>query len=253
MHALILCAGFGTRLGEHTREIPKPMLDLGGRPLVEYIVRNLAACGFTSIAMNLHFLPEVIPAHFGDGESCGVRITYSYEPQLLGTAGGVKKMADTVSPNQPFLVHYGDVLNDVDFGPMVDQHRRTGALVTMLVHQRPGSNSIVGFDEEGRVNLFLERPTDKERHGITASWVNSGVWICSPELLEAIPENTACDMARDILPKLVSQGRVFTYKLDGYRCAVDSEQRLFAARKAIAEGTYKQRWLSWTTESRRAG
>ena len=242
MHALVLCAGFGTRLGEHTRMIPKPMLEIDGRPLAEYIVRHLAWCGCRSFGINLHFLPDVIPAHFGDGGNFYVDITYSPEEQLLGTAGGVKKMAPAIPADKPFLIHYGDVLTDMDFRPMLARHREHKALVTMLVHQRPGSNSVVCLADDGRVEKFLERPTEAERQGITSSWVNSGIWICEPELQAYIPENTICDLARDILPVLVPQGRVFAYPLDGYRCAIDSEQRLAAAREAVSDGRCRLRW-----------
>ena len=93
MKAMVLCAGYGTRLGDLTREIPKPMLPLGDRPMLEYILCHLKRHGFDQVAVNLHFMPEVIQNHFADGARWGVRLTYSHEPQLLGTAGGTKKMA----------------------------------------------------------------------------------------------------------------------------------------------------------------
>lgn len=242
MHALVLSAGFGTRLGALTQLTPKPMLDLHGRPLLEYIVRHLGWCGYRKLGINLHFLPDVIRNHFGSGAEFGASIQYSPEPDLLGTAGGVKQMSDVVASGDHFLVHYGDILTDMDFAPLVARHRENNALVTILVHRRAGSNSIVGFDENGRVNQFLERPTDAERAGIESAWVNSGIWICSPSLLERIPAGVKCDLARDILPTLVADLCVSAYPLEGFRVAIDSEQRLESARSALADGTCQLRW-----------
>ena len=99
MKAMILAAGLGTRLGELTREVPKPMLDIAGRPLLEYNIRNLVRCGFNEIMINLHFLPEMLRGFAGDGSAFGARVEYSYEPMLLGTAGGVRQ-AEGSSPSR---------------------------------------------------------------------------------------------------------------------------------------------------------
>lgn len=242
MHAFVLSAGFGTRLGTLTQLTPKPMLDLHGRPLLEYIVRHLGWCGYRKLGINLHFLPDVIRNHFGSGAPFGASIQYSHEPELLGTAGGVKRMASAASVDEAFLIHYGDVLTDMDFRSLAARHRERRALVTMLVHERPGSNSVVCLGDDGRVTRFLERPTETERQGITSSWVNSGIWVCEPEVLAHIPPDTACDLARDILPKLVPTGRVYAHPLEGYRCAIDSEQRLTAAREAVSSGRCRLHW-----------
>lgn len=142
MKAMVLCAGYGTRLGNLVTEIPKPMLPLGDRPILEYTLRHLARHGFHEVAVNLHFQSEVIRNYFGDGSRFHVRLVYSDEPELLGTAGGVKKMAAFLAGSDPFLVHYGDVVTDQDFTAMLHFHRENNALATLLVHQRENSNSI---------------------------------------------------------------------------------------------------------------
>ena len=239
MKAMILCAGFGTRLGDLTREIPKPMLPLGDRPLVEYILCHLAVHGFNQIAVNLHFMPEIIPAHFGDGSRWAIRLCYTYERQLLGTAGGVKNMAAFLGDGDPFLVQYGDVVTNQDLTAMLHFHRQRRALATLLVHQRAKSNSVVSLDESGRIVNFLERPTDAERRGVESPWVFSGITLCAPELLDAIPPDTACDLPRDIFIKLVPTGRLFGFPLTGRRCAVDSPERLAEARESVRLGHFK--------------
>ncbi len=235
MKAMVLCAGYGTRLGELTKEIPKPMLLLDGQPMLAYILANLKRHGFDHIAINLHFKPELIQNHFGDGARLGVKVTYSHEPTLLGTAGGVKKMEEFFRNEPAFLVQYGDIITDQDFRRMTQFHRERNALATLLVHQRKKSNSVVTLDDEQRITSFLERPTDEARQGRTSPWVNSGVCICAPEILDHIPPHTACDLPRDVFPKLAATRRLFGFPLTGYRCAVDSPERLAEARAALAE------------------
>lgn len=236
MKAMVLCAGFGTRLGGITREIPKPMLPLQGRPMLAYILANLREHGFNRIAINLHFKPEVIRDHFADGAGEKVELAYSHETELLGTAGGIKKMEAFLRDDGAFLVQYGDVVTDQDFSAMMRFHRERKSLATLLLHHRAKSNSIVGLDDEDRIVSFLERPDEKARQGAVSTWVNSGVCICEPEFLAAIPAGVACDLPRDVFPKLISGGRLFGFPLKGYRCAVDSPERLEEVRTAIAEG-----------------
>jgi NDP-sugar pyrophosphorylase family protein len=236
MKAMVLSAGYGTRLGDLTREMPKPMLRLQERPMLEYIIRHLAWHGFDQIAVNLHFMPDVLQNYFGDGSFLGVKLIYSYEPELLGTAGGIKKMAGFLGDEEVFMAHYGDVLTDQDFTAMLHFHYQKHALATLLLHQSVSSNSVVSLDEEGRIVGFLERPTEEARHRVKSPWVNSGICLCSSGLLAEIPSATTCDLPRDIFTKLVDGGRLFGFPLSGYRCAVDSPARLAEARSAIAEG-----------------
>lgn len=233
---MVLCAGYGTRLGDLTREIPKPMLPLEGRPILAYILAHLRSHGFDQVAINLHFLPQAIRGHFGDGAPMNLSLTYVHEEKLLGTAGGVKNMESFLREGDPFLVQYGDVVTDQDFTEMVRVHRRRGALATLLLHQRASSNSVVTLDEEGRIVGFLERPTEEARRGVQSNWVNSGICLLRPEVLAYIPANTACDLPRDIFPKLIETGRLFGFPLSGSRFAIDSPQRLSEASAAIKEG-----------------
>ena len=236
MKAMVLCAGDGTRLGDLTKETPKPMLPLLGRPLLSYILAHLRDQGFKEIAVNLHFRPDVVRNYFGLGTKLGVRLEYFEEPALLGTAGGLKNAARFFD-HEPFLVHYGDILTDQDFRSMLHMHQERNALVTMLTHQRAKSNSIVAVDADYRVTHFLERPDETIRNSVVASpWVNSGVCICDPALLTEVPAGVVCDLPRDIFPKLISTRRVFSHPLSGYRCAIDSPQRFAEAQSALLEG-----------------
>lgn len=233
---MVLCAGYGTRMGELTREIPKPMLPLRGRPMLAYLLSHLKQQGFDEIAINLHFKPELIQNHFGDGSGLAMQLTYSHEPTLLGTAGGVKNVEKFFRNEPAFLVQYGDIITDQDYRAMLQFHRERNALATLLVHQRQKSNSVVVLDNEQRISRFLERPTEAARQGQTSPWVNSGVCICTPELLDHIPPHTTCDLPRDVFATLTSTRRLFGFPLSGYRCAVDSPERLAEVRTALAEG-----------------
>jgi NDP-sugar pyrophosphorylase family protein len=236
MKAMVLCAGYGTRLGDLTRESPKPMLPLNGRPMLAYILAHLKRHGFDQIAINLHFKPEIIRDYFGDGARAGLQITYSHEPQLLGTAGGLKQLADYFRDAAEFLVHYGDVVTDQNFTAMLKFHRENRALATLLLHQRAKSNSVVTLDGDHRIVGFLERPTDAARSGHTSPWVNSGVCICAPEILDALPANVPCDLPRDVFVNLVGTRQLFGFPLSGYRCAIDSPERLSEVQIALAQG-----------------
>jgi NDP-sugar pyrophosphorylase family protein len=239
MKAMLLCAGMGTRLGNLTRELPKPMLPIQNRPLLDYLLCHLRSQGIDEVAVNLHFLPGIIQEYCGDGARWQLRVSYSLEPNLLGTAGGLKKMESFFRPGGAFLVQYGDILTDQDFSGMLQFHRARAALATLLVHQRNRSNSVVSLDAENRIHGFLERPTDEARRGVTSPWVNSGVCICEPEVLDHIPAGSFADLPRDVFFRLVPTRRLFGFPLTGYRCAIDSPERLEEARNAIAEGRCK--------------
>lgn len=238
MKAMVLCAGFGTRLGELTREIPKPMLPVGDWPLLAYVLRNLVAHGFEQIAVNLHFMPEMIRGYFGDGTRWGCRLTYVQERELLGTAGGVRNMADFLRGDEPFLVHYGDVITNQDFTALLRFHRQRAALATLLVHRRAQSNSALDVTDDGRIRRFLERPNDAERRTVASPWVFSGVTICESALLDLIPPRGACDLPRDVFAPAADRARLYAFPLSGARCAVDSPQRLEEAREGARSGCY---------------
>jgi mannose-1-phosphate guanylyltransferase len=239
MKAMVLCAGMGTRLGELTRQTPKPLLRIGQRTILEHILANLRHRGFNQVAINLHFEAEQIRATLGTGEGHGVQITYSQESELLGTAGAVGKMRSFFASEEAFLVHYGDIVTNEDFSALTAYHRHRDALLTLLVHSRQKSNSAMILDDENRILRFWERPDATFWESTRSTWVNSGVLIASPQVLDLIPENTFCDWPRDVFPQLLSSGRVYAYPLQGYRMAVDSEDRLERVRADLAAGTFR--------------
>lgn len=239
MKAIVLCAGYGTRLGNLTQDMPKPMLPLQGKPLLAYTLHYLAGQGFDQVAINLHFLPEQITSYCGDGAQFGVDIHYSYEPQLLGTAGAAKNLEPWLADVEDFLVLYGDILLDQDLSVLVERHYQARALATLLLHQRPGSNSLVQIDETGRIMGFVERPTEEQRAAMPYPWVNSGVHVLNTRILGYIPAGQPADFPRDVFARIMDKEHLRGVPLTGYRCAIDSPARYAEADAAIAQGRYR--------------
>src|SRR5512133_365642 len=229
MKAIILCAGYGTRLGDLTKDTPKPMLPVNGKPLLEYIIDNFRRYGFTDIAINLHYKGDAIRSYFGDGTRHGVSITFFHEQELLGTAGSVRAMQSFIDNDEPFLVHYGDIITDQDFGSMLRFHKsKPDAIATLLVHTRKQSNSIIVTDNDSRITQFIERPSEELRAKYSSDLVNSGIALFSPEMFSYISP-TAKDLPRDVYSSITNKAVLYAYHLDSFRVAIDSAERLVIA------------------------
>jgi NDP-sugar pyrophosphorylase family protein len=208
MKALILAAGKGTRLNHLTANTPKPMLEIGGEPLLAHHVRRLAAAGVREIAINLHHAAGVIASYFGDGSRYGVRLEYSYEPQLLGTAGAAKKLAAFL--NEPFYVIYGDVFNNVDLEELAAFHAgckaayATAAALTLSLYRVPNPSEcgLVQLASDGRITRFVEKPPPEE---VFTDLANAGLLVCDPGVLAWAPAATVYDFGRDLIPELLAQ------------------------------------------------
>jgi mannose-1-phosphate guanylyltransferase/phosphomannomutase len=244
MKAVVLCAGYGTRLGDLTRETPKPLLPLQGRPLLEYTLAHLHRHGVRQVGINLHFEAAQVRRTLGDGARFGLEIEYRHEPTLLGTAGGVRGFADWLGEAEPFFVLYGDILTDQDLGALGRAHRQYGAAATLLLHQRAGSNSLVRREADGSITGFVERPTEEERRASPFPWVNSGIHVLEPAVLRSIPPGQPHDFPRHVFPGLVAAGGLFGHPLEGYRCAIDSPARYAEAEAAVVEGAYRSPFRS---------
>jgi len=238
MKAIILCAGRGTRLGELTRDLPKPMLPLDGTPVLEHMLRHLRAQGVVDVAINLHHHPEAIVERFGDGRDLDLRITYSWEEQLLGTAGAVRRLAPWIGDDEEVLVAYGDVITDQAIAPLVAAHRASRALATLLVHRRRRSNSLVELDANGRIVAFVERPDASELPETGRHWVNSGFQLLSRRALRWIPPGVDVDLPRDVYARIVDREVLAGVPLSGFRCAIDSPERYAEAIAALRSGRF---------------
>ena len=210
MKAMLLAAGEGRRLRPLTADLPKPMVRVGGRPILEYNVRLLAQHGINELVINLHHHPEAVSSYFGDGRRWGVSITYSYEPELLGTAGAVKRVAQLFT--ETFFVLYGDNLTTCDLERLLAYHRCKGGIGTVVLHYRedPTASGIAELDGTDRITRFLEKP---HREEVFSHWVNAGLLVLEPEVVDYIPADRPSDFGRHILPTLLADGQA----LYGYR------------------------------------
>ncbi len=203
MRVMVMAAGKGTRLRPVTDLLPKPMAPVANRPVLHHILRLLKRHGLEEVVLNLHHMPEAITEHFGDGSSVGVDIHYSFEPELLGTAGGVKKNEEFLGTGT-FLVMSGDALTDIDLTALVAAHRRTGSIATIAVKEvsDPSLYGVVIHDDDGRVVAFQEKPTREEAR---SRLCNCGIYVFEPEILSLIPAGRFDDFGSRLFPDLLKQ------------------------------------------------
>jgi len=202
MKAMILAAGVGSRLDPLTRNVPKPMVPIANKPVIEHIIEFLREHGFREIVINVHYLAEKITNWLGNGERLGVSITYSYEEEPLGTAGGVKKSEDFF--DSTFLVVGADDLCDIDLRRVLAYHKEKKAMVTIALSlvDDPSEYGVVLTNERGKVIAFIEKPKGER---IPSNTVNTGIYILEPEVLELIPNGQFFDFGRDLFPLLIDK------------------------------------------------
>ena len=195
MRAMVLAAGLGTRLRPITYEIPKPMVPVLDRPVMEHILDLLAEHGFEEVIANLHYFPDTIREHFGE------RISYRYEEELLGTAGGVRACREFFG-DEPFLVISGDALTDIDLSALAETHRATGGIATLSVKKVPDTREygVVLHDRDGRITGFQEKPAPEEA---LSDLGNCGIYVFSPEIFDYFPQEPFADWAKDVFPALL--------------------------------------------------
>jgi mannose-1-phosphate guanylyltransferase len=211
---MLLAAGRSTRLASVAGDLPKPMLPIGGRPLMEHTVRQLASAGIIDIMVNLHHRGETIERHFGDGARFGVRLQYSREPELLGTAGGIRKCHDFFE-GEPFMVIYGDNLTTCHFDRLAAHHQQCGGIGTIALYWRDdvSPHSAVEIQPDTRITGFIEKPRREEA---PSHWISAGVIVFEARVLNRIPATVPCDLGFDVFPRLLAEGeRLYGYYMAG--------------------------------------
>lgn len=185
MRAMVLAAGLGTRLRPITLAIPKPLAPVLNRPVMEHSVRLLARHGFKQAIANLYWFPETIEDHFGDGSEFGIELTYSLEEQLLGTAGGVRNVAEFLGDS--FLVVAGDALTDLDFTAMREFHESHDGLVTLATKRVANTDEygVVIAGGDGRIQGFQEKPDPAEA---LSDLANTCIYMFRREVFDYFPE-----------------------------------------------------------------
>jgi mannose-1-phosphate guanylyltransferase/phosphomannomutase len=215
MKAVVMAGGEGSRLRPMTANLPKPLLPLANRPVMEHVLRLLRRHGVTDTVVTVQFLASLVRNYFGDGDELEMSLQYATEPRPLGTAGSVKN-AEAALRGDTFLVLSGDALTDADLSGMVEFHRESGALVTVGLKAVPDplEYGIVICDADGRVNRFLEKPTWGQ---VFSDTVNTGIYVMEPEVLAEVEADAEVDWSGDVFPRLLARGApVFGYAFDGY-------------------------------------
>jgi len=224
--AMVLAAGLGTRLRPITYAMPKPMVPVANRPVMEHIVRLLAGHGFSEAIANLHWFPETIEGHFGDGSDFGLELSYSREEKLLGTSGGVRNAVDFLGDS--FLVISGDALSDIDLAAMRSFHESHDGIATLATKRVRDTSqfgvAITGAD--GRIQAFQEKPDPAEA---LSDLANCGIYMFRSEIFDFFPEPGTskaagpddpagfADWAMDVFPALMENDIAFySHEIDAY-------------------------------------
>lgn len=272
MKTVIMAGGMGTRIQSVRSDVPKPMIEICGKPILQYQIENLEACGLTDITLVTGHLGDAIRSYFGDGSEFGVSISYFEEAKPLGTAGALIRMlpenADisfckTVLDGD-FLLLCGDVIFDIDFGRFVAFHRSRNALASLMAHpnghpydssllvteilppQAAGGNPV----ETNKVIRWLSK---EDERGYCRNLVNAGLEIVSPELLRLVMQNFVprhlenpdkVDLDRDILKPGISTGRMYAYKSPEYIKDMGTPDRFYETEADIKSGKVHARNLS---------
>jgi mannose-1-phosphate guanylyltransferase len=221
MKAMILAAGKGTRVRPLTYDLPKPMIPILGKPVMAYLVEHLARYGVTEIMVNVSYLHEKIEEYFGEGHQFGVQIGYSFEgytndegevvPQPIGSAGGLKKIQEFGGFfDETTIVLCGDALIDLDLKSALFEHRRKGALASVITREVPwdkvSSYGVVVTDADGRITEFQEKPSQAEAK---SNFISTGIYLFEPEVIDLIPAGQSFDIGADLFPLLAQKGLPF--------------------------------------------
>ncbi|MBP3951248.1 nucleotidyltransferase family protein [Bacillus sp. YZJH907-2] len=213
MKGVILAGGKGTRLRPLTSSMPKPMVPLMQKPVMQYSIELLKKHGITDIAVTVHYLPEVIRDYFGDGSDFGVRLTYFEEFTPLGTAGSVKQ-AETFL-DEPFVVISGDALTNFNLKEGIDFHQSRNSLVTVFMKEvdNPFSFGVIQTNQHNQIIRFLEKPKVSECFSNT---VNTGIYIMDPSIFSHMQEKVQLDFSLDVFPRVIDSGQLYGYHANGY-------------------------------------
>jgi mannose-1-phosphate guanylyltransferase len=215
MRAVVLVGGVGSRLRPLTYSVPKPMLPVGHRPIIERLIANLVRGGVTDVTLALGFKPEPFISAFPDGTCAGAQLRYAVEPEPLDTAGAIRFAADAAGIDGTFVVANGDVLTDLDVGALVEFHRTRGATATihLTAVSDPSAFGVVALDDDGRVDRFVEKPSPGTA---PSNLINAGTYVLEADVLDRIEPGRRTSIEREVFPALVSEGCVYAMATTDY-------------------------------------
>lgn len=217
MKAMILAAGYGTRLRPLTDHTPKALVPVGGVPMLERLIRRMYQCGIHDIIINTHHLAEQIHQFIRSNNAFGIHIEFSHEPEILGTGGGIRQAAHFFNDGRPFLVHNVDILSSVDIHAMLDFHRRQQNIATIAVKKRK-TNRYFLVDSNHRVCGHVDYSKGIRRivtrcNAHLDELAFSGIHVLSPAIFNVMPDTPSFSII-DVYLKLAEQRAVSVYRMD---------------------------------------
>lgn len=234
MKAVILAGGTGTRLGKLTKETPKPMLELVGKPLMEYHIDLLKRYGIRDIFVTVSYLKDSIIEYFGNGEKFNVNIKYYEEKEPLGTVGGIKALENELGND--FLVIYGDVLVEMNLTRLINFHKSKKSAATLTLHpnNHPHDSDLIIMDRLDRITDFISKPHNDGKN--YANIVNAGIYVLNKQILNFMDRGKKADFGSDIFPTLVKQLPFYGYRTPEYLMDMGTPERLVSVEEAIISG-----------------
>ena len=230
LSAVIMAGGYGKRLLPLTEQVPKPMLPVGDKPLLELTIQQLRRSGIRDISLTTHYLPDPIVNHFGDGTAFGVRLSYLKEDHPLGTAGGLKMLKQA---DKPFLVINGDILTGLPFREMLSFHRSHGALLTVGVRKY---DLKVPFGVVDCEDVFITRLQEKPEFNL---FVNAGIYLLEPSARDYLPDGQQFDMT-DLIQTLLDEGKpVVSFPIMEYWLDVGRHEDYSQAQEDALNGKFE--------------
>jgi len=212
IQAIILCAGYGTRMQGVNKDIPKVMLPIGNKPVLEHTLNLLKEHGITEIGINLSYKGAAIQNYFKDGSNLGLNITYSYEEKPQGTSGALNNFRNNLA--EQFFIIYGDVLSKTDLEKFKScaENKNYRYLIGLYQVPNPQECGIVSLDKEKQIKKFLEKPENP-----TSNLANAGIYYLHQNILNYIPEHQFSDFGKDIFPEMLKAGeKLYGYNIDEY-------------------------------------
>jgi NDP-sugar pyrophosphorylase family protein len=245
---MVLAAGQGTRLRPATDRTPKALIEVAGRPMIEYALLLLRHYGIKDIIINLHHFGEQIENRLGDGKSLGLKISYSKEAQLLDTGGGLLK-AKTFLQNSPFIVINTDALIDLNLAILIDFHTRMGAAATLVLRpdERADDYGSMDIDATGRICRFLDSKAPTEPVGELRKLMFTGVQILDPRIFQHMDDRGAerkFSTTKDTYPRMLLAGeRLFGFLFDGFWQDLGTPARINEAEQKLRAGQARLHFL----------
>ncbi len=236
MKALLLAGGKGTRLYPLTHSIPKPMVPVLNKPLLQRTIEYIRGYGIDEIVMSLCYQPEQIMEYFGDGSRFGVKIYYCIEESPLGTGGAIKNAEKYL--DDTFLIFNSDIITDIDLQKLIDYHRNKGASVTIALTRvaNPSAYGLVDTDADGWITAFKEKPKPED---ITTDFINAGIYVFERNVLDFIKPGCEVSVEKEVYPGLLSSGiRMSAYKNDNYWIDIGTPHKYLELHQNVLDGAF---------------